>query len=126
MQDRGHLLTEQRNQRSNRIDRLSIADCFDVMNGEDATIATAVAAAKSDIVRAIELVTTSLSRGGRLIYVGAGTSGRLGVIDAAECPPTFLTSPEQVQGIISGGYEAMQRSIEGAEDSEAEGAKAVD
>src|SRR5687767_1871335 len=116
MQDRGHLLTEQRNQRSLLIDQMSIAESFDVMNGEDATIAAAVAAAKPEIVRAIDLIANSLSNGGRLFYIGAGTSGRLGVIDAAECPPTFLSPPEQVQGIIAGGYEAMQRSIEGAED----------
>jgi N-acetylmuramic acid 6-phosphate etherase len=126
MQDRGHLLTEQRNQRSHSIDRLSIADAFDVINAEDATVAATVAAAKPQIVRAIELVVAAFRAGGRLIYVGAGTSGRLGVIDASECPPTFLTPSEMVQGIIAGGNEAMFASQEGAEDRMEDGAAAVD
>jgi N-acetylmuramic acid 6-phosphate etherase len=126
MQDRGHLLTEQRNPRSMSIDRLSIAEGFDVMNAEDATIAAAVAAARRDIVSAVELVVAAFRAGGRLIYVGAGTSGRLGVIDASECPPTFLTPPEMVQGIISGGRDAMFSSIEAAEDDATAGAAAVD
>ena len=125
MQNRGHLLTEQRNPRSMNIDRMSIAEGFDAINAEDASIAAAVAAAKPAIVAAIELVVAALRAGGRLIYLGAGTSGRLGVVDASECPPTFLTPPEMVQGIIAGGREAMFRSIEGAEDSEEAGA-AVD
>src|SRR5262245_29069244 len=116
MQDRGHLLTEQRNQRSHSIDRLPIDDAFDVINSEDASIPAAVAEAKPEIVKAIELVVAAFRAGGRLIYVGAGTSGRLGVIDASECPPTFLTPPEMVQGIIAGGPDAMFRSKEGAED----------
>ena len=107
MQDRGHFLTEQRNQRSMGIDRMSIAEAFEVVNSEDATIPGAVAAAKADIVKAIELVVAAFRAGGRLIYVGAGTSGRLGVVDASECPPTFLTPPEMVQGIIAGGNQAM-------------------
>lgn len=126
MQDRGHLLTEQRNQRSVSIDRMPLADAFDVMNAEDASVAAAVAAAKADILRAIELVVAAFRAGGRLIYVGAGTSGRLGVIDASECPPTFLTPPEMVQGVISGGPEAMFRSVEAAEDDPAAGAAAMD
>ncbi|MBI4581101.1 MAG: N-acetylmuramic acid 6-phosphate etherase [Planctomycetes bacterium] len=126
MQDRGHLLTEQRNQRSMAIDRMSITEGFDVINAEDASIPAAVAAAKPSIVAAIELVVAAFRAGGRLIYVGAGTSGRLGLVDASECPPTFLTPPEMVQGIIAGGNEAMFRSIEGAEDSEQAGADAID
>ncbi len=114
--DRGHLLTEQRNAQSAHIDRMSIEDGFDVLNAEDATIARAVAAARAEICRAVHAVVESFERGGRLIYVGAGTSGRLGVIDAAECPPTYMTPPDMVQGIIAGGVEAMVRSIEGAED----------
>ncbi|HUU83920.1 MAG TPA: N-acetylmuramic acid 6-phosphate etherase [Phycisphaerae bacterium] len=116
MEDRGHLLTEQRNERSGQIDRMPLGEAFDVMAGEDATIARAVAAAKGDICRAVELVVSAFERGGRLIYVGAGTSGRLGVLDAAECPPTFLSDPEMVQGVIAGGWEALRCSIEGAED----------
>jgi N-acetylmuramic acid 6-phosphate etherase len=126
MQDLGHLLTEQRNARSMSIDRMSIADGFDVIHAEDAAIPAAVAAAKPAIVAAIELVVAAFRAGGRLIYVGAGTSGRLAVVDASECPPTFLTPPEMVQGIIAGGREAMFRSIEGAEDSEQAGAEAID
>jgi N-acetylmuramic acid 6-phosphate etherase len=126
MQDRGHLLTEQRNQRSMRIDRASVAEAFDILNAEDATVPASVAAAKSDIVRAVELVVAAFRAGGRLIYVGAGTSGRLGVIDASECPPTFLSDPEMVQGIISGGPQAMFRSVEAAEDRPEGGAAAID
>lgn len=126
MQDRGHLLTEQRNERSLSIDRMSIADGFDVINAEDATVAAAVAVAKPQIVAAVSLVVSAFRAGGRLIYVGAGTSGRLGVIDASECPPTFLSDPEKVQGIIAGGKEAMFRSQEGAEDDEKRGGYAVD
>lgn len=126
MQDRGHLLTEQRNPRSMNIDRLSIAESFDVLNAEDATIAAAVAAAKPSIVAAVELVVAAFRAGGRLIYVGAGTSGRLAVVDASECPPTFLSPPEMVQGIIAGGREAMFRSIEDAEDSEEVAAEEID
>ncbi len=126
MQDRGHLLTEQRNQNSIAIDRLSIAEAFDVINAEDASVAAAVAKARPEVVKAVELVVAAFRAGGRLIYVGAGTSGRLGVIDASECPPTFLTPPEMVQGIIAGGRDAMFRSMEGAEDRPEVGAAAMD
>ena len=125
MRDRGHLLTEQRNRRSMLIDRMSIAEGFDVINAEDATVASAVAAAKPQIVAAIELVVSALRAGGRLIYVGAGTSGRLGVVDASECPPTFLCPPEMVQGLIAGGSQAMFRSQDYAEDNEQAGVAAV-
>jgi N-acetylmuramic acid 6-phosphate etherase len=124
--NRGHLLTEQRNHRSMELDRMSIADGFDLMNGEDATVAAAVAAAKPEIIQAIERVVTAFKAGGRLIYVGAGTSGRLGVIDASECPPTFLSDPEMVQGVISGGPQAMFRSVEAAEDRTESGGAAID
>ena len=115
-EDRGHLLTERGNERSRGIDRMSVADCVELMNSEDATVAGAVAAAKGEIVRAIELVVAAFRAGGRLFYVGAGTSGRLGVVDASECPPSFLSDPRMVQGIIAGGDRAMFRSVEGAED----------
>ncbi len=124
--DRGHLLTEAVNERSRTLDEMSVAEAFDVMSAEDAKIAAAVAVAKPQICKAVELVTAAFEGGGRLIYVGAGTSGRLGVIDAAECPPTFLSDPRMVHGIIAGGREAMRRSIEGAEDVAAAGAAAVD
>ncbi len=116
MDDRGHLTTEHPNERSAHLDRLSIGEAFDVINREDATVARAVANARGDICRAIELVVAALRGGGRLLYVGAGTSGRLGVLDATECPPTFLSDPSMVQGVIAGGTEALTRSVEGAED----------
>ncbi len=126
MQDRGHLLTELRNERSAQIDTMSVAEAFDLLNAEDATIPAAVAAAKAEICQAIELVVHAFRAGGRLIYVGAGTSGRLGVLDASECPPTFQSDPSMVQGVIAGGWDALRRAIEGAEDFEADGAAEID
>jgi N-acetylmuramic acid 6-phosphate etherase len=126
MQDRGHLLTELRNPNSMRVDRMSIAEAVDLMNAEDATIPAAVAAAKAEICQTIELVVAAFEAGGRLIYVGAGTSGRLGVLDASECPPTFLSEPRMVQGVISGGWDALRRAIEGAEDYPQDGAAKMD
>jgi N-acetylmuramic acid 6-phosphate etherase len=126
MQDRGHLLTEQHNPRSTELDALSPGEAFDVLNAEDGRIAGAVAAAKSQIVAAIEQIAANLARGGRLIYLGAGTSGRLGVLDAAECPPTFLSDPEMIQAIIAGGDAALRRSVEQAEDDPAAGAARMD
>jgi len=125
MQDRGHFMTELRNERSMNIDQMSVAESFDLINSEDATVPAAVAAAKPAIVAAIELVVAAFRAGGRLIYVGAGTSGRLGVVDASECPPTYLTPPEMVQGVIAGGMGAMFKAVEGAEDSEQGGADAM-
>ncbi|QDV90668.1 N-acetylmuramic acid 6-phosphate etherase [Phycisphaerae bacterium RAS2] len=113
---RGHLMTEQRNARSMKLDALTISAAFDVMNAEDARVPGAVAKAKREIVRAIEIVSSAWQRGGRLIYIGAGTSGRLGVLDASECPPTFRSDPKMVRGIIAGGKKALWRSVEGAED----------
>lgn len=126
MDDRGHLDTELRNPRSGAFDSLSIGEAFDLMNAEDATVAHAVRAAREEVCRAIELVVEAFTHGGRLIYVGAGTSGRLGVLDATECPPTFLTDPGTVQGIIAGGFEALTRSVEGAEDRAEDGGAAID
>ena len=114
--DRGHLLTEQRNKKTLNLDALSISAAFDLMNAEDATIPKAVARAKPAITRAVELVSHAWQQGGRLIYIGAGTSGRLGVLDAAECPPTFRSDPKMVRGVIAGGKKALWRSVEGAED----------
>jgi N-acetylmuramic acid 6-phosphate etherase len=108
------------------IDQMSVAEAFDVISAEDATVPAAVAAAKPQICAAIELVVDALRQGGRLIYAGAGTSGRLGVLDASECPPTFLTDPQMVQGAIAGGYDALRRSIEGAEDLAENGAAEMD
>ncbi|MFQ5461531.1 MAG: N-acetylmuramic acid 6-phosphate etherase [Phycisphaerae bacterium] len=126
MEDRGHLTTELPNPHSKHLDALSVGEAFALINREDASVAVAVERAKGDICRTIESVVGAFSSGGRLIYVGAGTSGRLGVLDAAECPPTFLSEPHQVQGIIAGGREAMFRSVEGAEDSREAGASAIE
>jgi N-acetylmuramic acid 6-phosphate etherase len=126
MTDRGHLLTEQPNPHSAELDALPLADAFDVMSAEDRRIAEAVAAAKDSILAAVRLISGGLRQGGRLIYVGAGTSGRLGVLDAAECPPTFLVEPETVQGIIAGGDVALKRSAEHCEDDPAAGAVEID
>jgi len=117
----GALLTEQRNPRSTGIDRMSARELVGLMNSEDATVAAAVAAEAEAIAAAVELVADRFRRGGRLFYVGAGTSGRLGVLDAAECPPTFGSDPAMVQGIIAGGYGALVRAKEGAEDDRAAG-----
>ena len=119
-------LTEQRNPRSRRVDLLTPLEITDLVNAEDRTVAEAVGREREAMARAMELVVDSFRRGGRLLYVGAGTSGRLGVLDASEMPPTFRTDPEMVQGIIAGGYQALVRAQEGAEDVEADGAAAVD
>ena len=109
--------TETASDASRELDALSLPDAFDVFDAADEGVNAAVRAAKPAIVRAIELVAERLARGGRLLYAGAGTSGRLGVLDASECPPTFQSEPAQVQGRIAGGPEALTRAIEGAEDS---------
>ncbi len=114
--DRSGLLTESRHPGSARLDAMTVEQAFDLINAEDATVPTAVAAARSEICRAVDCIADRLARGGRLFYVGAGTSGRLGVLDAAECPSTFLTDPAQIVGLIAGGPDAMFRSREGAED----------
>jgi N-acetylmuramic acid 6-phosphate etherase len=119
-------LTEQRNPRSMGIDQLSALEIVDLINSEDRTIAGAVGAQREQIARAIDMVVDSLNRGGRQIYVGAGTSGRLGVLDASEMPPTYGTDPELVQGVIAGGYDALLRAQEGAEDQPQDGAAAMD
>lgn len=119
-------LTEQRNPRSMRIDQLSTTEIVDLINAEDRMVAAAVGEERQQIARAIDLVVDALRQGGRLIYVGAGTSGRLGVLDASEMPPTYRTDPEMVQGIMAGGYEALLRAQEGAEDHPEDGAKAID
>ncbi len=109
-------LTERRNPRTVGLDAASPLDIVDLIGAEDAGVPGAVAAARVELARAIELVEAAFRAGGRLFYVGAGTSGRLGVLDAAECPPTFGSPPEMVTGLIAGGYRALVRSIEGAED----------
>jgi N-acetylmuramic acid 6-phosphate etherase len=121
-------LTEQRNPRTERIDVASSLEIVDLMNAEDATVAGAVRGERQRIAKAIDLVVAALQQegGGRLIYVGAGTSGRLGVLDAAECPPTFGTPPTMVVGVIAGGYGALVKSVEGAEDDVNAGAAAME
>ena len=94
----------------------SSLELVDLINAEDATVAAAVAAARVDIARAIDLIVAAFTAGGRLLYIGAGTSGRLGVLDASECPPTFGTAPAMVVGIIAGGFPALVKPAEGAED----------
>jgi N-acetylmuramic acid 6-phosphate etherase len=115
--------TEQRNSRSRGLDRKSTIEILRVMNGEDARVALAVRRELPQIARAVDAIVKSLSAGGRLIYVGAGTSGRLAVIDASECPPTFGTPPEMVQALIAGGNRALRDAVEGAEDSATNGAR---
>jgi len=119
-------LTEQRNERSERMDGLDPLDFVDLVNSEDRRVAEAVGAEREPIARAIELVENAFRAGGRLVYVGAGTSGRLGVLDAAEMPPTFGTDPKMVRGVIAGGPEALVRAQEGAEDVPEDGARAMD
>lgn len=119
-------LTERRNPRTASIDLASPLEIVDLIQAEDRTVPDAVASQREAIARTIELVEHAFRAGGRLFYVGAGTSGRLGVLDASECPPTFGTDPEMVQGIIAGGLDALVRSQEGAEDVAVQGAAAVD
>jgi N-acetylmuramic acid 6-phosphate etherase len=119
-------LTEQRNPASEEIDRLTPLEIVEVISEEDHKVAPAVAREKAAIACAIELAEAAFRAGGRLIYVGAGTSGRLGVLDASEMPPTYGTEPRMVLGLIAGGYEALLRAKEGAEDDPANGAAAMD
>ncbi len=119
-------LTEQRNPRSTRIDQLSTIEIVDLVNAEDRMVAAAVHEEREQIARAIEIVVDCFRKDGRLFYVGAGTSGRLGVLDASEMPPTYRTDPTMVQGIIAGGLPALVRAQEGAEDHPEDGAAAMD
>ncbi|MEZ7170308.1 N-acetylmuramic acid 6-phosphate etherase [Sporosarcina sp. OR05] len=117
------LLTEQSNVKTTRLDEMSIREILTTMNEEDETIALAVRQVLPQIEKAVEKVANAFKVGGRLIYVGAGTSGRIGVMDAVECPPTFSTPPEQVQAVLAGGAGAMYVAVEGAEDDAMLGAK---
>ena len=118
--------TERRNPRTASIDLASPLEIVDLINAEDHRVPAAVATQRKQIARAIELAEATFRSGGRLFYVGAGTSGRLGVLDASEIPPTFGAKPEMVQGIIAGGLPALTRSQEGAEDVVGNGARAID
>jgi N-acetylmuramic acid 6-phosphate etherase len=120
-EDRGHLLTEQANPLSTELDQLATADLVQLFCEEDRRPQEAVAAAAPALTAAIDAIAERLAQGGRMFYLGAGTSGRLGVLDAAECPPTFCSPPEVVQGVLAGGAAALLRSSEGLEDLEEAG-----
>ncbi len=119
----GKLMTEARNPASERLDELPTLEMLRVINAEDATVAGAVAAELGNVARAVDAIAERFERGGRMFYIGAGTSGRLGVLDASECPPTFSVSAELVQGLIAGGDSALRLSSEHSEDSREEGAR---
>lgn len=125
LQGRGHLLTEQVNPNSDNLDQMTSLELVELFNSEDAKTLSAIATAKTQLAEAIDQAAKALAHGGRLFYVGAGTSGRLGVLDAAECPPTFCTAPEMVQGIIAGGAGALVRSSENLEDRLDDGVEAI-
>lgn len=125
LEDRGYLLTEQINPNSQNLDELTTLELVDLFNQEDRQTIQAIANTRQELARAIDLTSKSLKSGGRLFYIGAGTSGRLGVLDAAECPPTFCTPPELVQGIIAGGASALLKSSEGLEDHKEDGASVI-
>ncbi len=120
-QPKDHRRTEQRNPASKNLDRMTAMEIVRLMNREDRKVAIAVGRESAAIARAVDAVVDGIRKGGRLIYVGAGTSGRMGVLDAAECPPTFGTSPKLVVALIAGGRRAITRAVEGAEDSERNG-----
>lgn len=124
-QELQHLLTEQSNSASRQIDCLSAIEIAQLMNAEDATVATAVGTELPQIGAAIDGIAARLEQGGRLIYVGAGTSGRLGVLDASECPPTFSTDPAQVVGLLAGGMRALTHATERLEDDTEAGGLAI-
>jgi N-acetylmuramic acid 6-phosphate etherase len=111
------LLTEQRNPASRNIDALPTEEILRIINEQDREVADAVMKVVPDITIAVDAIVEAMNRGGRLFYIGAGTSGRLGVLDAAECPPTFNVDPEMVQAIVAGGEAAIARSTEASEDS---------
>ena len=114
------LITEQRNPNSMHVDSLSALEIVQLMNAEDKQVPLAIEKCLPQIAQAVECIVATFQQGGRLVYIGAGTSGRLGVLDASECPPTFGVSPEMVRGIIAGGERALRHPIEGAEDSKAQ------
>lgn len=117
----GQLITEQRNPNSMQIDTLSAYEIVQIINNEDKQVPLAIEKVLPQIAQAVEKIVEAFQQGGRLVYIGAGTSGRLGVLDASECPPTFGVSPEMVKGIIAGGERALRHPIEGAEDNKEAG-----
>ena len=118
--------TEQRNPRSMKLDRLPVKKAVELMLSEDLKVPRALLRETGPISQAVDLIAKTFRRGGRLFYVGAGTSGRLGVLDASECPPTFRSPPDMVQAIIAGGEPALRRSVEGAEDDASAGVRAIE
>lgn len=124
--DLGTLKTEGRNQNTLHIDEMSTLDMVTVMNNENRVVEDAIATQLPEIAAAVDIIAEALNRGGHLIYIGAGTSGRLGVVDASECPPTFGVDYDLVRGIMAGGEGAMFRAVEGAEDNEALGAHDIE
>ena len=121
--DRSNILTEKKNPRSEKIDTMSTEEIIRLMNEEDAKVHKAVRKAIPEITQAADIVHETFRNGGRLRYIGAGTSGRLGVLDASECPPTFSVDPDLVQGFIAGGYKALREAVESAEDYPENGKK---
>lgn len=124
--DRSNLLTEQRLAESLRLDSMSAEEIVELMHAQDRVAVEAVGRVQEAVARGVELIVKAFKSGGRLIYIGAGTSGRLGVLDASECPPTFGSDPQMVQGIIAGGPSAMFQAQEGVEDDSEAGAAALD
>jgi len=114
----GSLSTEQVNEKTKHIDICSTIEILELINEEDSTVSLTVKKEIPNIAAAVDIIADRMKRGGRLFYVGAGTSGRIGILDASECPPTFGTDPELVQGVIAGGSEAVYKAVEGAEDNE--------
>ena len=121
LQALGHMITEQRNPNSIHIDRASALEIVQMINNEDKLVPLAVEKCLPQIAQAVEKIVTAFQQGGRLVYMGAGTSGRLGVLDASECPPTYGVSPDMVVGLIAGGERALRHPIEGAEDNREQG-----
>ena len=119
------MITEQRNPNSTDIDLKSIAEIVEIFHEEDRKVVEVVASQSDSITFAVEMIVDAFCQGGKLFYIGAGTSGRLGVLDASECPPTFSTEPERVQGIIAGGDIALRKSVEGEEDKPENGARTI-
>lgn len=115
------LTTETRNENSRNIDTMTTLEMMKTINNEDKLVAQAIEKQLPNIAKAVDIIADKLKSGGRLIYIGAGTSGRIGILDASECPPTFGTDPSMVQGLIAGGIEAILKAVEGAEDMEEEG-----
>lgn len=124
--DLNKLATEQQNVNTMNLDQMSVKEALTVMNQEDKKVAEAIEEVIPEIEKAVDVIIEQFNQGGRLIYIGAGTSGRLGVLDASECPPTFGAPPEQVVGLIAGGERAVRDAIEGAEDSEEMGKEALE